>query len=101
MTKYISERRQRIEKALRRNGNVSDALLAVIEAELLALWPEHDAVERQRAGGKLPLCADLLAANDAYHKGEEPDPTYDCTTLGCTEGEPCVDCEDDEWGDDE
>ena len=65
---YISLRRERIEKALKRNGQVSDALLAVIETELHALWTEHDAVERQRAGGKLLLSGDLLEANDEYHK---------------------------------
>lgn len=71
MSRYIPKRRKRIAKALKRNGQVSDALLEVIEAELRALWTEHDAMERQRKGSKLPLCADLLLANDAYHRMED------------------------------
>lgn len=63
-------RRQRISKALKRNGQVSDSLLETMEIELRALWTVMDAATRWQICRAAANETTLLHLIDAYHKGE-------------------------------
>jgi hypothetical protein len=70
----MMNRRERIDldaKSRPISEPVSTEVWACMMAELRALWAVLDASTRQRDGGFLPLCGDLLGALDAYHAGQE------------------------------